>query len=78
MPKAKETEPNTFALLVAIAAEIVLLVFDENQKQEKYALDVAIELADHLEKKVANYGSWVSGISCSVLFAVFVSDSELF
>ena len=78
LPKAKETEPNTFALLVAIAAEIVLLVFDENQKQEKYALDVAIELADHLEKKVANYGSWVSGISCSVLFAVFVSDSELF
>lgn len=78
LPKAKETEPNTFALLVAIAAEIVLLVFDENQKQEKYALDVAIELADHLEKKVANYGSWVSGFSCSVLFAVFVSDSELF
>ena len=78
LPNADETKPNTFALLVAIAAEIVLLMFDENQKQEKYALEVAIELADHLKKKVADYDSWVSGFSCSVLFAVFVSDSELF
>lgn len=63
LPNADETKPNTLALLVAIAAEIVLLVFAENQKQDnrqKFSLDVAIELANHLYLKVANFGSWVS------------------
>ena len=76
LPNTDETKPMNLAFLVAIAAEIVLLVFDENQQQEKYALDVAIELANHLMTKVANYGSWVSVISYLMLFAVFVSDIE--
>ena len=76
LPNTDETKPMNLAFLVAIAAEIVLLVFDENQQQEKYALDVAIELANHLMTKVANYGSWVSVISYLMLFAVFISDIE--
>lgn len=60
LPDADVTKPNTLALLVAIAAEIVLLMFAENQQEnrKKYAVDVAIELADHLLSKVANFGSW--------------------
>lgn len=58
LPNTDETKPKTLAFLVAIAAEIVWLVFDENQEQEKHALDVAIELANHLMTKVTNYGSW--------------------
>ncbi|XP_022786840.1 uncharacterized protein LOC111327020 [Stylophora pistillata] len=60
LPDADVTKPNTLALLVAIAAEIVSLMFAENQQENrrKYAVDVAIELADHLLPKVANFGSW--------------------
>ena len=76
LPNTDETKPKTLAFLVAIAAEIVWLVFDENQEQEKHALDVAIELANHLMTKVTNYGSWVSVISYLMLFAGFVSDIE--
>ncbi|PFX27864.1 hypothetical protein AWC38_SpisGene7413 [Stylophora pistillata] len=61
LPDDDVTKPNSLALLVAIASEIVLLVFDENQQEnhrKKYAVAVAIELADHLLTKVANFGSW--------------------
>lgn len=61
LPDDDVTKPNSLALLVAIASEIVLLVFDENQQEnhrKKFAVAVAIELADHLLTKVANFGSW--------------------
>lgn len=65
LPVADDAARNwrTLALLVAIAAEIVLVAFNVNRQQEhsnKYALKLSRELANHLSYKVAKLGSWVS------------------
>ena len=54
--------PSTFALLVAIAAEIVSVVskVEVRDHHNKYAVKLAIELGNNLSLKLARLGSWVS------------------
>lgn len=55
---------SAFALLVAIAAEIVLVASYRKAKARghlyKYSVDLATELGNHLSLKLAKIGSWVS------------------
>lgn len=53
---------STFASLVAIAAEIVLVGSKMKARDQpyKYAVKLATELGNHLSLKLAELGSWVS------------------
>lgn len=53
---------STFALLVAIAAEIVSVGSKVKARDQpyKYAVKLATELGNHLSLKLAELGSWVS------------------
>ena len=58
---------STFALLVAIAAEIVSVVTSKAKvRKYRYTVNLATELGNHLSLKLAKLGKWVSELLFSL------------